>query len=79
MSDGLLEKLRIGRLLTVGGLVIAPVGWGITEWKDNALDYLLEPLGAVLLYGGLIALLAGLVWFAMLYYRRLSEGTVPKR
>jgi hypothetical protein len=57
--------------LMVGGVIMAVVGWGITYWEqsreEDALDALLEPLGDVLRYGGIIILIAGLLW--LLYLR----------
>lgn len=80
MLERLLEKLQIGGLLTVGGLLITLVGWWISEWPQyNSLDDLLIPLGRLLRYGGLGMLLVGLAWSAMQYYRRLSATTPEKK
>jgi uncharacterized membrane protein len=66
-------KPTVGSLLTVGGLLIVLLGWAIAVWANDrdfdALNQLLVPLGTVLLYGGLIMLLAGIAWFAVVYYR----------
>jgi hypothetical protein len=63
--------------VTIGGLVLFLLGWLINYWDESletdAFDPLLEPLSAILRYGGMLILLAGLAWFGMLYYRRWNE------
>jgi hypothetical protein len=73
-----MAEKSVGFLLTIGGLIIVLLGWAITEWvyarEYDPLNSLLEPLGTIFRYGGFIMLIAGIAWYARLYYDANKAG-----